>query len=147
VGGAGRGEGWRARVGREHDRKLGRNPAQLVKHLAQQRAVDKCRPVQRHERERLLEHVVRALDAAGDRQQLDERVDHDVADAVDLLRVDALAQQIHVAIFGRREEEVGELVGHAAIHLRTGDVTCRDAAAACVLGVVAWFTGPAHAGT
>ena len=31
--------------------------------------------------------------------------------------VDALADQVQVAIFRRREEEVGELVGHEAIDL------------------------------
>ena len=108
----------RARVDGEDHADLAAQDGQRAQELPERRRViDIRRTVQRHQRVRRLEHVVGALNAAGGRQQPDERVDHDVADTEDFVVVDALADQVQVAIFRRREEEVGELVGHEAIDL------------------------------
>ncbi len=64
----------------------------------------------------------RALDV------LPERIDHQVADEVNALRGDALAQQVHASAFFGDEEEVGDGVGDDAVDLfRHGAVEAAQA--------------------
>ena len=51
------------------------------------------------------------------RQQAHQRIDHDVADAEDLLRRNSLSPKILVPVLGRREQQVGKLIGHQAVDL------------------------------
>ena len=51
------------------------------------------------------------------RQKSYEGVDHDVAHEGDLLGGQALAQEVGVGVGGRREQQVGDVVGHHAVDL------------------------------
>ena len=71
--------------------------------------------MQRHQRVGRVEHAIVAVHATGGGQELDQRVDHHVADAVNLCRFDPLAEQVAIAVFRRREEQVGQLIGHQPV--------------------------------
>ena len=80
-------------------------------------AVDVRRPVKRHD------GVVAALEShrVASAVRLDlrthhlERVDHDVADAVDLVRGHPFAREVFVRVRGRRPEDVTDRVGHQSV--------------------------------
>src|SRR5215470_6876196 len=60
---------------------------------------------------------------ARNRQEPDEGVDHNIADAVNLFRRNSFSLKIDVTIFGRSKEQVRELVGEKAVDfLRHGAI-------------------------
>ena len=53
----------------------------------------------------------------GKRQKSGQRIDHDIADAMDFRGIDSLIQQVLVRICGRRKEKTRELVGYQTVDL------------------------------
>ncbi len=52
----------------------------------------------------------------GGGEQAHQRIDHDIADAMNFLRRDAFASQVLVGVFRGREEKIRQTVGDDAIH-------------------------------
>src|SRR5882672_3039831 len=103
----------------EHDRELTRQLHERADQLGELVAlIDIGRAVQRDDGEWPLEIQaparVRSFDFCA--QHL-ERVDHDVADAVDLVCRDALGQQVGVCIPGGRPQKIADRIGYEAIDL------------------------------
>ena len=106
----------RTRVDGEDDRDIAADFIQSLDERAQRVGiVDVRRPVQCDQRIRSIEDAIVAPHAPGFREELDQRIDHDVADAVDLFCIDAFAQEIAIPVVGGREEKVGQLIRHQAI--------------------------------
>ncbi len=86
--------------------------------------------MQRHQHERpgagtVLEREGAQLSiAVGDRQEAQQRVDHDVANEMNLRRVDTLAQQVLVAVARRREEPARQAIGDEPVDLHPSIVFC-----------------------
>ncbi len=104
----------------EDDRDLVGDRVQRFQDAQQRRPVVDVRgPVQRDDRvagrpqAQPFEHVR----VAGPLQVGDQRVDHDVADAVDALLGDALAPQVLVAVGRGGQQDLGESIGDHAVDL------------------------------